>query len=173
MTERVHTLEFMPFRPCGQTIRFAAPQHRRIFRKRGGLLRFRARRAVAALEFALTAPILLLMMIGLICFGFYFVFMHELQELASSAARASVAGLSDAERDTLARQFVATAIADSAMLNAADVTVSTSSAGTPATLYEVTVDYTLKDTPIPMLAGLISLQLSDISRTSTVKFGTQ
>ena len=38
--------------------------------------------AVAALEFALVAPILLLMILGMMCFGLYFTYIHEVEELA-------------------------------------------------------------------------------------------
>jgi len=131
----------------------------------------RDRSAIAALEFALVAPILLLMMIGMICLGLYFTYIHEVQELASGAARASVSGLSGLERDSLARQFVATAVSNSGFLASTDLSVSTATSGTPATNYAVTVGYDLKNTPVPMLASMISLPASKIVRTSTVQFG--
>jgi Flp pilus assembly protein TadG len=131
----------------------------------------RDRRGLAALEFALVTPPLLLMILGMICFGVYLTFMHELQELSSSAARSSVAGLNEAERNSLAEQFVANAVAKSAILNINDLTVQTATSGTPPTDYSVTVSYSLKDTPIPMLAQLISIPVSNISRTSTIEFG--
>jgi Flp pilus assembly protein TadG len=99
------------------------------------------------------------------------VYTHELQEISSSAARASVAGLNETERDSLARQFVATAISNSTLFQAEDLTVSTGTSGTPATDYEVTLAYNLKDTPIPMLANFVSLQLGNISHTATIQFG--
>lgn len=133
--------------------------------------RWRDRRGIAAVEFAIIAPVLLALIIGMVCFGLYFVYLHELQELASSAARASVAGLSATERDQIARQFVNSATAGSSILNAADLTVSTSTSGTPAVNYVVTLQYSLKDTPIPLLARFVSLPVGSISRTSTVQFG--
>jgi Flp pilus assembly protein TadG len=129
------------------------------------------RNGVAALEFAIVTPVLLLMVLAMIAFGTYLVFLHQLQELSSSAARSSVAGLSQAERDTIAQAFVANAVAQSAILNPSDLTVTTATTGTPASNYTVTVSYTLKDTPIPMLSKLISVPLNNISRTSTIEFG--
>ena len=128
-------------------------------------------RAVAALEFAMVAPVLLLMVLGMMCFGFYYTYLHELQELASSAARASVAGLSQSERDTLARQYVTNAIANSSLLSSSDLTVTTATSGTPAIFYAVTLAYNMKDTPLPLMAGFVHLNASNISRTSTVQFG--
>jgi Flp pilus assembly protein TadG len=141
-------------------------------RPRYGVTRLRRdSRAIAALEFAIVAPVLLLMLIGMVCLGLYFVYTHELQEISSSAARASVAGLNEAERDSLAKQFVSDAIANSALFQAADLTVSTGTSGTPATYYEVTLAYNLKDTPIPMLGNFASLQIANISHTATIQFG--
>jgi Flp pilus assembly protein TadG len=128
-------------------------------------------RGVAALEFAMIAPVLLLMLLGMACFGAYLMFLHEVQELSSSAARSSVAGLSEGERDSLAQAFVANDVAQSALLSMTDLTVTTATSGTPPTNYSVTVSYNLKDTPIPMLAGLVTVPLNSITRTSTIEFG--
>ena len=126
---------------------------------------------VAAVEFAIIAPALLLMVMSLICFGLYFVYLHELQELASASARASVAGLSQTDRNTLANQFITTAVANSALLQTSDLTVTTATSGTPAIYYAVTLSYNLKDTSIPLFAGLVPQRYSAISRTATVQFG--
>ncbi len=129
------------------------------------------RRGMAALEFALVAPLMLLIMLATTAMGAYLMFVHEVQELASSAARSSVAGLNPAERDSIAQQFVANAVSNSALLNSADLTVQTATTGSPADNYSVTISYALKDTPIPMLSTMIAIPLNNISRTSTVEFG--
>ncbi len=127
--------------------------------------------AVAALEFALVAPILLLMILGMMCFGLYFTYIHEVEELAGAGARASIAGLNPAERNTLAQQYVADATANSSFLRQTDLTVTTATTGTPATFYSVTIAYNLRDTPIPMLASLLAIPATNITRTCTVQFG--
>ncbi|HTZ71683.1 MAG TPA: TadE/TadG family type IV pilus assembly protein [Acetobacteraceae bacterium] len=146
----------------------ARAKRSRFLAARGPVL---GRGGVAALEFALVTPVLLFMLLAMICFGAYLVFLHELQELSSSAARSSVAGLNETERNNLAEQFVTDAVSRSAILNPNDLTVTTATSGTPPIDYSVTVSYTLKDTPIPMLAALIKVPFSDISRTSTIQFG--
>ena len=55
------------------------------------------RRGVAAVEFALVAPIFLLIIAGIIVFGFYFAIQVAVTEAASEGARLSVAGLTAAE----------------------------------------------------------------------------
>jgi len=132
---------------------------------------FTTRRATAAVEFAIVAPAMLALLMGMLCFGLYFLYLHELQELAAAAARASLAGLNQAERMLLATQYVNNAVAHSALLNQTDLVVTTSVSGVPATEYEVTLTYSLRDTPIPLLAQFLSLHLGDISRTATIEFG--
>ena len=125
----------------------------------------------AALEFAVVAPVLMLMLIGMVLLGFYFTLLHEVQELASSSARASVAGVTDVERQALAQQFVADYTAASGLLLPADITVATGTVGSPAIAYQVSVTYDLKDTPIPALGSLISLPAATIQRVAQVQLG--
>ena len=126
---------------------------------------------VAALEFAIVGPVFIFMMIGMMCFGLYYTYIHEVEELAGAAARASIAGLNAAERTSLARQYVANAAANAPFLHAADLTVSTATTGTPATVFAVTVTYNLRSTPIPVLASLVSTSATSITRTCSVQFG--
>jgi Flp pilus assembly protein TadG len=130
-----------------------------------------SRRATAALEFALVSPVLILIIMGVVIFGLYMTLLHEVQELASSAARASVAGLNQTERNTLATNFINNFVANSGLLVPADVTVATTTTGTPPTSYQVSVTYNLKDTPIPALGSLVSLPNTSIQRTAIVQFG--
>lgn len=74
----------------------------------------------SAVEFALIAPVFLLLVFGAIAYGLYFGAAHSVQQLAADAARAAVAGLSDPERDALARRFIA-ANGDSYVLIRADL----------------------------------------------------
>jgi len=123
------------------------------------------------MEFALIAPVLVVMVLGLVAFGIFFMYCQTLQELTASAARASVVGLSAAERSSLVQQFVAQSISSSGILNASDLSVQTSTSGSPATDYTVTATYNLKDTALPLLASIVPVQFSGITRSSTIEFG--
>lgn len=86
-------------------------------RTRSGTLRGRGQgwRATAgddcagasAVEFALLAPIYLVLLLGCLAYGIYFGAAHSVQQLTADAARVSVAGLDDAEREELVRRYVA------------------------------------------------------------------
>lgn len=57
---------------------------------------------IAALEFALIAPVLILVMAAIVVFGYAFGLQVAVIEAASEGARASIAGLSDTERANFA-----------------------------------------------------------------------
>lgn len=99
---------------------------------------------VVAVEFALVAPLFMLLIFGTMVFALYFATFVAVIHGASEGAKASVAGLSDAERGTLATariQYVFSGY--SPLLDPTHVTIRTQ-AGT-AGLYKVTVTYPIKD----------------------------
>jgi Flp pilus assembly protein TadG len=63
-------------------------------------------RGSTAVEFAIVSPILILLLLGIVVYGGYFMLSHSLQEMADDAARASIAGLTDTERSSLAQSAV-------------------------------------------------------------------
>ena len=63
-------------------------------------------RGTAALEFAILTPVFLLMLTGMLAYGLYFGAAHGLQQLAADAARTAIAGLDEAERNSLVTDFI-------------------------------------------------------------------
>jgi Flp pilus assembly protein TadG len=81
--------------------------------------------ATSAIEFALVSPVLFLLMFGIITFGVQYSTRVALTYAASEGGRAAVAGLTDAERTSLARAAIqSTLVALSPLVNAANATVS-------------------------------------------------
>ena len=64
-------------------------------------------RGVAIVEFALVLPLLVLLLFGMLGYGQYFLLAHDVQQLANDAARSTVAGMTAAERGTLATATIA------------------------------------------------------------------
>jgi Flp pilus assembly protein TadG len=56
-----------------------------------------------ALEFALIAPMLLMMIGGIVDYGNYFATAHAVQQTVNDAARAAIGGVTAAERQALAQ----------------------------------------------------------------------
>lgn len=65
------------------------------------------KRGASALEFAILAPLLLFCMMCIIGLGLYVGAVHGVQQLVAEAARASIAGLDDAERQDIASRSIA------------------------------------------------------------------
>ena len=66
---------------------------------------------VAAVEFALIAPVFIALVMGTITYGSYFLSAHTIQQIANDSARASIAGMDDDERKTIVQSTVDTQIA--------------------------------------------------------------
>ena len=67
-------------------------------------------RAVSAVEFALLAPVMILLLVGTIAYGLLFSTHISLQQLVAEAARSSIAGLSLEERARIVEAHVASTL---------------------------------------------------------------
>ncbi|MDH7799880.1 Flp pilus assembly protein TadG [Beijerinckia sp. GAS462] len=128
-------------------------------------------RAVSAMEFALVAPLLLFLLLGIACFGYILGVHHELQQIASEAARASVAGTTATQRDSLARSYITTNASDYLLINSAKMAVTTTSATTPIAMFQVAVSYDLTGSLPYLLGNLLPLPSPQIQRTATIQQG--
>lgn len=126
---------------------------------------------VSAIEFALVFPVFVLLLCGILGFGLYIGTAHSIQQLAADAARASVAGLNDAERTSIATQHVARNASHYMLINAASVTALAGPvAGSPDD-FEVRVLYDASRLPIWQLARIIPLPDEMIERSAVVRRG--
>ncbi len=91
-------------------------------------------RGAALIEFALLLPALLSLVMGVLCYGQYIWLAHSVQAAANDAARAIVAGVTPAERLSLAQAAVATDMASVPELRANQVSVSIDEANARATV---------------------------------------
>lgn len=124
-----------------------------------------------AVEFALLAPVLVLLLFGIMGFGYVFGVYHGVQQIAAEAARASVAGISDPERDALARDFVAASLGSYLLLDPARLDVSTTQSGPPHRTFEVAIRYDMSDTLLATFASLVALPPPRVERRAVVQRG--
>ncbi len=126
------------------------------------------RRAAVLVEAALALPVLILILLGVVTYGAWFMAAHSLQQVANDAARASVAGLDALER----RQIVDTTVSESVLhtgtLDPKLVTVST---GIDNAFYHVTLSYDLSKSKM-FENSLIPLPGRTIDREATVHLST-
>ncbi|MBY0612209.1 MAG: pilus assembly protein [Beijerinckiaceae bacterium] len=122
-------------------------------------------------EFAFIAPVLLLMLFGIVAFSTLFATMHAVQQLASEAARASVAGISDAERAKIVDDFVKANVRSYVLLDPAKIATSSATLPAQADNYEVTIRYDNSQSFIYMFKGLLPLPPADLQRKSIIVRG--
>jgi Flp pilus assembly protein TadG len=97
-------------------------------------------------EFAIVSPVLFLVILGILAFGYVIGIQHGVQQLASEAARASVGGLSNAERAQIARAFIDQNLGAYPLLRPARLSVE-AAPGASASSFAVSLTYDLSDLP--------------------------
>jgi Flp pilus assembly protein TadG len=129
------------------------------------------RSGVAAIEFAIVAPVFFLMVFGLLAYAIYFGMAHSVQQLAADAARASVAGITTTERATLAKSNIASAIADYPLLDPAKLKVDATPSDSDPNLFTVDLRYDASTNTIFALAGLVPMPPKIIERQAVIRRG--
>lgn len=137
------------------------------------LLRAAARNTsgATAIEFAFVAPVFLCMLAGILVYGLYFGVANSVQQLAADAARASVAGITDAERSSIAKKHVTDAASSFVFINPSYTTVTAQPSVKDANIFEVTVSYDASRLPIWSFDGLLPTPSKTIVRSSAIQRG--
>jgi len=105
-------------------------------------------------EFALTAPLFLMILLGLFAYGGYYWRAHSLQQVANDAARAAIAGLTPPERAAIAQSVVASETVSLAGIARSRPSVAVSESGESVRVdvsYDATRDifFSLRMVPLP------------------------
>lgn len=125
----------------------------------------------AAVEFALVAPLLLAMLLGTLGFGLYFGVAHSVQQLASEAARASVAGVSASERLSLALASVNAGVGTYALLRPQALTIQAGFAPSDPDLFTITLTYDGSSLGLNAFSGLLAMPGNVVVRSATIRRG--
>lgn len=125
----------------------------------------------AAVEFACIFPVALIFFCGLLAYGIYFGAAHSVQQLAADAARASVSGLDNAERASIAQAHVLASGGSYPLLSGDRISVSAHPLAADPSQFEVRVSYNSEDLPIWVLSGLVPLPDKTIERVAVIKRG--
>lgn len=128
-------------------------------------------RGSAAIEFALIIPVLLLFVVGGLCYGVYFSVANTVQQIAADTARATVAGLSDDERAAIATQHASQVGKSFALIDPARLTVVTKTSSASPDLYEVVVTYDASKLAIWAFKGLVPLPSQTVVRSAAILRG--
>jgi len=129
------------------------------------------RTAVAAIEFAILAPLYLLMLMGMVAYGIYFGASHSVQQLSADAARASIAGLTSTERRAIASSFIASNAAGYPFIDPSKLVVEIGDSPTDSSQFDVIVRYDAAHLPIWNLFRGLNMPDQTISRRATIRMG--
>lgn len=125
----------------------------------------------AAVEFALVTPLLLLLFGGITVFGICLGAAHNLRQIAAEAARASVAGVTDSERASLAQGTVDRSLSTGAMFRPGSVAVQVGSNPLDTTLYTVTLRFDATTLGLNAFSRILPLLPSLLTSTVSVRKG--
>jgi Flp pilus assembly protein TadG len=125
----------------------------------------------AAVELALVLPVLAALVYGIFAASWVLTVQHGMQQLASEAARSAVAGLTESERDSLARSYVTAQVGTYGFINPSVLTVSTSSSDSTLS-FTVTTSYDLSTSPLySFFIRYLPISSSIVTRSATIREG--
>lgn len=123
----------------------------------------------SAVEFAIIAPVFILMIVGVLAYGIYFGAANSVQQIAADAARTSIAGLSVTERNTLVTAFIENNAGAYVFIDPDEVDFSIGDDASDPNQYKVTITYDASQLPIWTLP--LPMPGKVISYTSTIRLG--
>ncbi|WP_236884147.1 TadE/TadG family type IV pilus assembly protein [Devosia sp. A16] len=121
------------------------------------------------MEFAIIAPVFILMLVGVLAYGIYFGAANSVQQIAADAARTSIAGLNASERNTLVTAFIQRNAGAYVFIDPKQVAFQIGDDGADPNQYRVTVTYDASGLPIWALP--VPMPGKTISFTSTIRLG--
>ncbi len=130
-----------------------------------------ARDGAIAVEFAMIAPVFLMILFGIIMYGSYLSVVHGVGQLAAEAARSSVAGLNENERSTLANSYITGNVNSYPLIDPARLTVNAATSVSDANVFVVTVNYDASGMFIYSLPTFVPAPSSTIVRSAAIPRG--
>lgn len=125
----------------------------------------------AAVEFAILAPVYLVLVMGMSAYGIYFGATHSVQQISADAARAAIAGIGADERASLARGFVERNGHRYAFIDPGRLSVEVGDSANGDGQFDVTVRYDARHLPIWSLLDGLPLPEPTIERGATIRIG--
>lgn len=113
----------------------------------------------------------MLIVFGVVMFGVYLTMVHDVQQLAAEAARSSIAGLSNGERNSLASGYVDANAGTYPLIDKTRLTVDAAPSGTDGSVFVVTVSYDASGSFIYALPSFVPRPSPTIVRSAAIPFG--
>lgn len=124
----------------------------------------------AAVEFALLAPLFVMLLMSFIAAGIYLSTAYSIQQIAADAARTAVAGMSAQERSQLATGFVDSTALRYPFITKRHLVISAADDPGDPNQFTVSLSYDASELPIWNLYSF-ALPDSHIQRHATIRIG--
>jgi Flp pilus assembly protein TadG len=125
----------------------------------------------SAIEFAMLAPLFILLLLGMVAYGIYFGASHSVQQIAADAARTAIAGLNATERKSLVVSFINNNAAGYPFVDASKLTVDAKDSVADGSQFVVSVSYDARNLPVWNLFPNLAMPSMTIQRQSTIRVG--
>lgn len=132
----------------------------------------RCQGGMAALEFAMIAPALLMLVFAIIIYSFWFSALLGVRHAATEGARAAMAGLSTTERAALARTRAQAVIDGYGRLLSSGGTPQIDASADGTGMFRVEVRYDMSGSPLMRYASFIPMPSTTLSATVIVTNGS-
>ena len=123
-----------------------------------------------AIEFVLIAPIVFALLFGIVTLGYFIGVSHSVHQLAAGAARTSVAGLDEVERNSLANDYLSQAGTRYPLLIADALTTSVDFDEGVSSGVTVNVVYAVEGTLLDLANGFLGLGITTIDGSAYVAY---
>ncbi|WAX98025.1 pilus assembly protein [Aminobacter sp. NyZ550] len=130
-----------------------------------------SRSGTSAIEFAIVAPVFILLVFGMIAYGIYFGALHSVQQMAADAARTAIGGLNEAERKTLAQRYIDLNGDGYVLIDKTKLTVDAKDSANDSEQFVVSLSYDARQLPIWNLLTMLPMPEQTIKRSSTIRVG--
>ena len=120
---------------------------------------------VALIEAAIALPIMIVVMMGVVTYSFWLLTAQSLQQVANDAARSSLGGLTEVEREALAKTSIENSLLQAANVDPELVTVKTVEEDGYLT---ITLTYDGSADPV-FSSSIIPIPSKSISRSSAIE----
>ncbi|MBB5519779.1 TadE/TadG family type IV pilus assembly protein [Amphiplicatus metriothermophilus] len=131
----------------------------------------RDRRGVSAVEFAILSPLFFALVFAIVNFGFYFAAANSVQQLCGDIARASVAGLDEEERVSIARSYLEANYRNYVLLKREYLSLEVADSEAQPDQFDVRVEYDGAALPTAAWSRLLRREPPVILGVATVKHG--
>lgn len=126
----------------------------------------RSETGAVAVEFVLIAPILITLLFGTIVMGYYIGVTHSVHQLAAGAARASVVGLDQTERESLANEYLSEAGTRYPLLVNDAVSSTIVFDGVSPAGITVNISYSTNESMLQIANGFLDLGIETIEKSA-------